>query len=131
VELRNRLGLSTELKVPSTLVFDHPTPAAVATLVRSKLSGRAGAPDPIDAQLDRLDALLHSIATDSGAQERVKARLQALARRVETSLAEDSYADTDSPDTEEALQSATDDEVFALIDRRRDGGESVDRAGRE
>ncbi|WP_406276660.1 SDR family NAD(P)-dependent oxidoreductase [Nocardia sp. NBC_00881] len=38
VEFRNRLGKATGVQLPSTLVFDHPTPAAVAKLVLSKLA---------------------------------------------------------------------------------------------
>ncbi|HEV3095416.1 MAG TPA: benzoate-CoA ligase family protein [Solirubrobacteraceae bacterium] len=39
VELRNRLSQATGLVLPSTLAFDHPTPAAVARLLRSRIEG--------------------------------------------------------------------------------------------
>ncbi|WP_461087825.1 SDR family NAD(P)-dependent oxidoreductase [Streptomyces deserti] len=39
VEFRNRLAKATGLSLPSTLVFDHPTAAAVAKHVRSRVDG--------------------------------------------------------------------------------------------
>jgi benzoate-CoA ligase len=47
VELRNRLCGASGLALASTLAFDHPTPAAVAKLLRSLAEGFG--PDPRDA----------------------------------------------------------------------------------
>ncbi|NUS42409.1 MAG: SDR family NAD(P)-dependent oxidoreductase [Mycobacteriaceae bacterium] len=46
VEFRNRLGKATGLQLGSTLIFDHPTPAAVAEHVRSLLTANVNDETP-------------------------------------------------------------------------------------
>ncbi|HEY1974708.1 MAG TPA: SDR family NAD(P)-dependent oxidoreductase, partial [Pseudonocardia sp.] len=48
VELRTRLNAATGLRLPTTLIFDYPTPAALTGFVRSRLLGTTAAgTDPV------------------------------------------------------------------------------------
>jgi acyl carrier protein len=52
VELRNRLSNVTGLRLPTTLIFDHPSVAAVAEFLRVQVQGD-GALDPREAKIRR------------------------------------------------------------------------------
>jgi acyl transferase domain-containing protein/acyl carrier protein len=105
VEFRNRLSAATGVKLPSTLVFDHPSPAAVAAFVGTRLTGDGG--DAAAAALAGLDGVAAALrVAGPEARARIVTRLQALAA-----------GPGPAPDAgHEDLGAATDEQLFDLID---------------
>ena len=63
ITLRNRLEALTGLRLPSTLAFDRPTPAAVAVVLNARLKFEDPKP-PVQVALDKIAAMLGSISND-------------------------------------------------------------------
>ncbi|MFB7268095.1 beta-ketoacyl synthase N-terminal-like domain-containing protein, partial [Streptomyces nojiriensis] len=63
VELRNRLGAATGLRLATTLVFDHPTPTALARRLRAELLGDTDDTDA-DADADATPGAAAALADD-------------------------------------------------------------------
>ncbi|MFH8349886.1 beta-ketoacyl synthase N-terminal-like domain-containing protein [Streptomyces sp. NPDC018045] len=110
VELRNRLIAATDLRLPSTLVYDHPTPNAVVRLVRERLARQATSARDTDSVVAELEALLTAGADVS---EQTMARLKALTTGRNGGT--DAGPGPD-PDGSVDLASASDEELFRLMD---------------
>jgi acyl carrier protein len=112
VDLRNRLDQATGVRLPSTVVFDYPTPAAIAGYLLAQVADDDAARPPIDDELDKLERMLSSLDAGEEEQRRLVERLRALAETVTADGAADG-----GRDTAERIQSASSDEIFAFIDQ--------------
>ncbi|MFI5833578.1 type I polyketide synthase [Micromonospora sp. NPDC051300] len=109
VEFRNRLGAATGLRLPSTLIYDRPTTAAMVNHLRGALlAERSTSALSVLGELNKLETAMRAIADDDTDRAAVAVRLREL-------LSLWTYAD-DPAAGGGNLSSASAEELFHLLD---------------
>ncbi|WHX16791.1 type I polyketide synthase [Streptomyces malaysiensis subsp. malaysiensis] len=113
IELRNRLTAVTGLRLATTLIFDHPNPAALAAHLHSELAPEDADPlAPMLGEIDRMESALLSVAQDETAHEALLERL----RITLSKLGALHGGGTEEGPAAGRIQDATADEIFQFID---------------
>jgi NADP-dependent 3-hydroxy acid dehydrogenase YdfG/acyl carrier protein len=116
VELRNRLNAVTGLRLPATLVFDYPTPMALAGYLHQELApqgatGNADSDVSLSVGLDRLEAGLSAMTLEEIGHTDVISRLRDLLAKYG-----DRQEGTGSAGLADKLESATDGDLFKMVE---------------
>jgi acyl transferase domain-containing protein/acyl carrier protein len=115
VELRDRLSRDTGLRLPATLVFDHPTPADLARFLAAELAdGDRSTATQLLAEMDSAVSRILQSGPDQDVRSLLRTRLRALLAEIEGTG--EAAADGGASVTDR-LAEATDEELFDFISR--------------
>ncbi|MEG8182149.1 hypothetical protein GZH49_27065 [Nocardia terpenica] len=106
VELRNRLGAATGLRLPATMLFDYPNMRRLAGLLDELLPADEHGPGL--AEIARLEGIARGLNGDDRARQALVQRLQDVLGVL--------GAGAEPADPAELIESASDGELFDIID---------------
>ncbi|WP_411158114.1 SDR family NAD(P)-dependent oxidoreductase, partial [Streptomyces eurocidicus] len=119
IELRNRLSTLAEVRLPATLLFDHPTPVELVDHLLTRIAPEsASGPEALLNELDRLEKAFGGLDVTEEAHEQIAGRLELLMAKWGALRDAGAGADREaaSDDEDFDFDSASDDEVFDLLD---------------
>jgi acyl carrier protein len=120
VDLRNRLVNATGVRLPAAVVFDRPTPLALARYLHDELAPAAVSAAPaLLSDMDALAGRLKEADVDGADRDRIADRLRELLAAWTRPPAAPEEAG--HPPEEEDLNTAGADALFALIDNEFGG----------
>ncbi len=115
VELRNRLKNASGLALSPTLIFDYPTPTALADHLRSRLASvSTDEPDRL-ARFNEVARELETLASQPGWNPSDKSQLTSRIQTILTDLASQHDTNTNQP-SDDDIQQATESQLFAILD---------------
>ncbi|MFF5334387.1 type I polyketide synthase [Streptomyces sp. NPDC013181] len=115
VDLRTKLVAATGRPLPTSMIYDHPSPGALAGHLWTELCrGDSLGELPVLAQLDRLEEAAAALAAEDIEATRITARLQGLLARLTATL--DAQHGDAGQNVGDQLEAASADDVFAFID---------------
>ncbi|OLZ59421.1 hypothetical protein AV521_45335, partial [Streptomyces sp. IMTB 2501] len=117
LELKSRLAAATGLDLAGTLLYDHPTAAELADHLLERLQGGEEGEPPVTAlaEIRRLEQALASVPDDESLRDEITGRLETVLWNWQEAMR--SRQQTEFAGSGADLDTATDDEIFDLLDR--------------
>jgi acyl transferase domain-containing protein len=109
IEFRNRLSAASGLQLPTTIIYDHPTPVALSQYLRTQSVEYKAHYEFVIEEISKLESSLSLATWDDEEKLRISTRLEVVARGLRT-------AETDDLAGVQEFNPATDDEMFSLVD---------------
>jgi acyl carrier protein len=116
VELRNRLAATTGLRLPATLVFDYPAPAALADYLRREIVDSDVTSSAVAlAEISKLEKMVPNIGSGDNVRVDLVIRMKAM-----LSVLESGSNTTEADAVDDDIKTATAENIFDILDNELD-----------